>query len=66
MLLVQIKGAIISFMNMKKLFGAFFLCLFSFALFAQKVTEVKTDQNFLADYVSKKWTTEDNYNCYAG
>ena len=46
-------------MNKKKLFGTFFLFCLSFALIAQEITEVKTDQTFLADYVSKKWTTED-------
>ncbi len=46
-------------MNMKRLFSAFFLFCLSFSLIAQEITKVKTDQTFLADYVSKKWTTED-------
>ena len=46
-------------MNMKRLFSAFFLFCLTFFVFAQKVTELKTDQTFLADYVSKNWTTED-------
>ena len=46
-------------MDKKRLFSTFFLFCLSFALIAQEITEVKTDQTFLADYVSKKWTTED-------
>ena len=46
-------------MIMKKIISAFFLFGVAAGLFAQNVAEVKTDQTFLADYVSKKWTTED-------
>ena len=46
-------------MNKKRLFSAFFLFCLTFFVFAQKITELKTDQTFLADYVSKNWTTED-------
>ena len=47
-------------MNSKKPFIStlLFLCL-SFAGFSQTASKIKTDQSFLADYVSKIWTTED-------
>ena len=43
----------------KRIIGAFFLLFAASSVSAQKVTEVKTDQTFLSDYVSKQWTTED-------
>ena len=53
------KGAIIFFMMIKRIICTFFLLCITTGIFAQNITEVKTDQTFLADYVSKKWTTED-------
>ena len=47
-------------MNSKKSFiTAFALFLISVSAFSQIIPQVKTDQTFTADYVSKNWTTED-------
>ncbi len=47
-------------MNSKKSFiTAFALFFISVSAFSQIIPQVKTDQTFTADYVSKNWTTED-------